>query len=163
MGHPYLTPNGRDLGAPAAAALGDKDIAVRRLVASPYTRALESAAILAEALEAPIAIEPLVRERYAWTCDIGTPSSTLAAAWPGLRFPDMPERWWPQDEEHDHHVEARASDFHQAMAADPDHGETLVVSHWWFIRALSGAELANAAMVEVRLAPVVEVVSHPHP
>ena len=41
--------------------------------------------------------------------------------------------------------------------------ETLVVSHWWFIRALTGAELANAAMVRVRLAPAVEVVSHPHP
>lgn len=160
---PKLTPKGRDQVAAAAAALGEKDIAVSRLVASPYTRALESATILAEVLDLPIAIEPLVRERFAWTCDIGTPSSALAEAWPRLRFPDMPERWWPEDEEHDHHVEARASDFHQAMVGDPDHGETLVVSHWWFIRALSGVELPNAAMVKVRLAPVVEVVSHPHP
>ena len=41
--------------------------------------------------------------------------------------------------------------------------DQVVVSHWWFIRALTGAALANAAMVRVRLAPAVDVVSHPHP
>ncbi len=141
---PKLTARGRDQVVAAAEALAAKAIAVRRLIASPYRRALETASILAEALTAPITVEPLVRERYAWTCDIGTPASRLADAWPRVAFPAMAERWWPTDEE-------------------PDHGETLVVSHWWFIRALTGTALANGAMVRVRLAPAVEVVSHPHP
>lgn len=160
---PKLTARGRDQVVAAGEALAAQAIAVRRLIASPYTRALETASILAETLAVPITVEPLVRERYAWTCDIGTPTSHLAGAWPGVGFPAMAERWWPTDEEHDHQVRIRAGDFHRGMVEDPDHGQTLVVSHWWFIRALTGAELANAAMVCVRLAPAVEVVSHPHP
>ena len=107
-------------------------------------RGRDQGLVAGEALAAPITVEPLVRERCAWTCDIGIPTPRLAGAWPGVAFPAMAERWWPTDEE-------------------PDHGETLVVSHWWFIRALTGAALVNAAMVRVRLAPAVDVVSHPHP
>ena len=49
------------------------------------------------------------------------------------------------------------------MIDDPEHTETLVVSHWGFIRAMTGLELTNASMVRVRVGQAVEVVSHPHP
>ncbi|HEX9646898.1 MAG TPA: histidine phosphatase family protein [Alphaproteobacteria bacterium] len=160
---PRLTALGHSQVADAAAGLRAAGVAIRRVVASPYTRALESARILAAALAVPVAVEPLVRERFAWTCDIGTPLSELAPRWPGVSFPDMAERWWPEREEHDHEVYGRATAFRRAMAGDPVHAETLVVSHWWFIRAFSGAELANGALVRVRLAETVEVVTDSHP
>ena len=160
---PALTEDGRAQVADAAAMLVAKDTAITLIISSPYTRALQSAEILADTLDAPVIVEPLVRERFAWTCDIGTGSSVLAARWPNPVFPEMAERWWPADIESPDAVRDRAGAFHRAMIDDPDHDQTLVVSHWGFIRALCGLEVTNAAMVRVRLGASVEVVSHPHP
>lgn len=160
---PALTEDGRAQVAAAAASLDAKDIGIARIIASPYTRALQSAEILADVFDAPIVVEPLVRERFAWICDIGTGSAELTARWPLPVFPEMAERWWPDTVETHADVRVRASAFHQAMVGDPVHEETLVVSHWGFIRALCGLEVTNAVMVKIRLGETVEVVSHPHP
>jgi broad specificity phosphatase PhoE len=57
---------------------------VARLISSPYRRALETATIIARALDLAISVEPLVRERCAFSCDVGTPSSLLCGHWPEL-------------------------------------------------------------------------------
>lgn len=160
---PCLTDDGRVQVAKAADVLRDNGASVTRIVTSPYTRALQTAHILADALGVPIAVDPLVRERFAWSCDVGTLTSDLTPRWPSVRFPALEERWWSHDEESHDDVRVRADHFHKAMADNPDHTETLVVSHWGFIRAMTGLELTNAAMVRVRLGQAVEVVSHPHP
>ena len=94
---PQLTEAGRQQALAALETLRPR--AVKRLIASPYTRALETAHIIAGALGLPIAVEPLVRERAAFTCDIGTPPAELARRWPRLSFHHLEERWWGHGEE----------------------------------------------------------------
>src|ERR1700733_4475923 len=55
---------------------------ITRIIASPYTRALQTAEPLARRLGLKIEIFPLVRERFGLACDVGTPRSRLTNAWP---------------------------------------------------------------------------------
>lgn len=138
---PALTGEGRRQAEALAEALRGEP--VRRLVASPYVRALETATIIAEALSLPVIVDPLVRERAAFVCDIGTRTSELRRRWPLYRFDHLEEEWWPSLDETEAGVAARAQDFRRAMAGTPNWHELAVVSHWGFIRALTGQELAN--------------------
>lgn len=160
---PALTEDGRAQAVEAATVLSERAPSINRIIASPYTRALQTAHIIADVLGLSISVDPLVRERFAWTCDVGTPASDLTPRWPAVDFPPLAERWWSEEKETHDDVRVRAKDFHKIMVDDPSHPETLVVSHWGFIRAMTGLELTNAQMVRVRLGDAVEVVSHPHP
>src|SRR5690606_35614083 len=86
---PGLTDRGREQAAAAAQALAEED--VRELVVSPYRRTLETAAIIAQELNIPVTIDPLVRERMGFACDIGTGRSELAALWPSHAFDHLDE------------------------------------------------------------------------
>ncbi len=138
---PRLTPLGHDQAEQAAEALAAEPIA--RIVASPYTRALQTAAPLARRLGLPVLVTPVVRERYAFVCDVGSPVQALAQAWPGHDFSAIEEVWWPAEAEPEDHVVERANRFRAAMAADPDWRNTVVISHWGFILALTGQRVAN--------------------
>jgi broad specificity phosphatase PhoE len=138
---PKLTELGREQAQRAAEALAGEGL--RRIVCSPYTRALQTAAAVARRLNLPVHVTPTVRERYAFSCDIGSPRTELAIAWPGLDFKHLEEVWWPPVEESDHGIEARASLFRAEMAALPDWRDTLVVSHWGFILAMTGERVTN--------------------
>ena len=140
---PALTPAGRQQATAAGDRLAALDI--RRVVASPYTRTLHTAEIVAEALGLPVSVEPLVREHAFFTCDIGTPASELRRQWPSFDFRDLPEVWWPSLGESDSEVQVRCEQFRQAAAVLADWSHLLVVTHWGFIRGLTGAELANGA------------------
>ncbi len=142
---PRLTDLGREQAARAAAALRGERLA--RIIASPYTRALETAAIAAAVLDLPVIVNPIVRERCAFSCDIGTPRSELARRWPDLVFDHLDEIWWPALEESEEEVEARAATFRAEMAALPDWSDTLVVSHWGFILALTGVRTQNGEIL----------------
>jgi broad specificity phosphatase PhoE len=136
-----LTPEGQAQAERAAAALAD--MGITRIVVSPYTRALQTAAPIAAALGVPVRITPVVRERYHFTCDIGTPRSELARAWPHHDFAHIDETWWPGATETGESVEARAAQFRAQMQESGAWHETLVVSHWAFILTLTGASLNN--------------------
>lgn len=139
---PALTPAGRDQALAAARALAAEPIS--RIIVSPYTRALETAAIVAEALRLSIhVVTPEVRERYAFSCDVGSPRSRLAEAWPGLDFSGLDEIWWPDVTEPAASIEARAKSFRERMAAEAFWAEALVVSHWGFILSLTGERVQN--------------------
>lgn len=116
---------------------------IQRIITSPYTRALQTAAPLARALGVEVFVNPVVRERYAFTCDIGTPRTELAMAWPEHDFSAIDEIWWPPMEEPADAVQARAALFRAEMAALPDWSDTLVVSHWGFILAMTGVRVTN--------------------
>ena len=132
-----------DQGAAELAAAALADAGIRRILASPYTRALQTATPVARRPGLPIHVHPVVRERYAFTCDVGTPRSTLAGAWPAHDFSGIEEVWWPQEEEGAEGVIARAARFRHEMAALPDWQHTLVVSHWGFILSMTGLSVNN--------------------
>ncbi|MCW8087942.1 histidine phosphatase family protein [Sabulicella glaciei] len=144
---PKLTPLGHQQAEEAAEALAGRDI--RRIVVSPYTRALQTALPAARRLGLPLTVTPTVRERYAFVCDVGTAVSELRLSFPDLDFPALDEIWWPAVEEPADQVEARAALFRAEMAALDDWQHTLVVSHWGFILALTGQSVMNGQMIEL--------------
>jgi broad specificity phosphatase PhoE len=148
---PALTDDGRAQVRAAAAVLADHD--VRRLVTSPYRRALETAEIIAEALGVPVSVDPTVGERVAFTCDLGSGPTALAQRWPAWSFAHLPEQWWPDHEEPEAGLVARCARFRVSTDALADRDHVAIVSHWGFIRALTGLTVTNAAIVRFRLHP----------
>jgi broad specificity phosphatase PhoE len=138
---PALTPLGHEQAAAAAEALAGERIA--RIICSPYTRALQTAEPVARRLGVPVFVNPIVRERYAFTCDIGRPVTELTLAWPDRDFSAIEEVWWPTVEEPAASVIARAALFRAEIAALPDWADTLVVSHWGFILSVTGTSVMN--------------------
>lgn len=143
---PSLTDEGRRQAAQAAEVVRAFDI--RHVMASPFTRALQTAEIIAGALKLPVEIEPLVHEHAAFVCDIGTPASELGKRWPSWRFDHLPERWWPEAEE-EHEMLSRCERFRDRMATAEFYDHTVIVSHWGFIRGLTGLRVTNGAVVRV--------------
>ena len=138
---PRLTPLGHDQAEQAAVVLAQEGVV--HIVASPYTRALQTAEPLARRLGLPVLVDTAVRERYAFKCDIGSPVADLRQAWPGHDFSAIEEVWWPGEAEPEAQVVVRAGRFRAAMAADPAWKGTVVVSHWGFILAMTGTSVAN--------------------
>ena len=136
-----LTPLGHAQAGQAATALAR--LGVGRIVVSPDTRALQTAMPLARALGVAVTVDPVVRERFAFSCDVGTPRTELQRAWPALDFTGLDETWWPPAEEPVQSLLDRAARFRADMAAQPDWSSTLVVCHWGFILAMTGESLGN--------------------
>lgn len=125
-------------------------LGVTRLVVSPYTRTLQTAAAILEALDVPVTIDARIGERAWFTCDIGTPVSMLRERWPGLVFDHLDEIWWPSDEDDDG-LHARCRSFRADAEALPDWRQTACVTHWGVIRAMTGFEVGNASIVQFDL------------
>ena len=106
---PGLTDEGERQAEAVAEILLERD--VRRILASPYSRTLHTAEIIAGRLGLGVTVEPLVRERTFFLCAIGAPRSRLAGRWPGFEFGDRPARGW----------ESPGGVGHQA-GIDVDHG-----------------------------------------
>jgi broad specificity phosphatase PhoE len=138
---PALTPLGHMQAAQAVEKLAGQRIA--RIISSPYTRALQTAAPLAQAFDIPVVINPVVRERFAFACDVGSPRAELERTWPKHDFSTIEEVWWPAIEEPADSVIGRAALFRAEMAALPDWSDTLVISHWGFILCMTGRSLMN--------------------
>ncbi len=138
---PPLTELGREQARTAAEALRHEGI--RRIISSPYTRALQTAEPVAARLRVPVFINPIVRERCAFVCDVGSPRTELAMAWPQHDFSVIDEVWWPPGTESADSVIGRANRFRAEIAALPDWSHTLVVSHWGFILSMTGQSVMN--------------------
>jgi len=144
---PLLTGAGRAQARAAAEALAPHG--VRRLVASPYTRALETAEIIADVLDVPVTVDARVGERAAFACDVGTPIAALRARWPHLALDHLDEVWWPDLEESEAALDTRCETFRCAMAETADWQTTGIVTHWGFIRSLTGLTVPNCAVLRV--------------
>lgn len=142
---PPLTENGRAQARAAAQALLSEDVA--RIIVSPYRRALETSDIIASMVQVPVCVEPLVRERYAFSCDVGTPRSGLMAAWSTYSFDHLEEIWWPAEEEPEDALHTRCRHFSDIMAEAEDWRRTVVITHWGVIRALTGQRVINGEML----------------
>ena len=153
---PVLTPEGLAQADAAAAEIcgGREPVAcgISRIIVSPYRRALQTAAPIAARLGLALGVSSLVRERYAFVCDVGSPRSVLERDWPGIDFSGLDEIWWhdgsldetgaPSRESEDSVIE-RAGRFRTQMATTADWRGALVVSHWGFLLALSGRSIEN--------------------
>jgi len=148
---PPLTDLGREQAEALALALRSHDLSA--LVASPYQRTLETAEIVAKALSLPITINPLVRERCVFSCDIGSHPHALQQARPHIDFSELAEGWWGEPPESEAAVIARCERFRTEHGALLERDDVAIISHWGFIRAFTGEEVENAAIVHVDLAP----------
>ncbi len=142
-----LTETGHRQVAETAERLRDENHDLRRIVASPLTRALQTAQILADVLDLPVSIEPLVVEQIWFSCDEGTPRSELATAWPHLDFEHLDEYWWGPLTETEAQMLERCARFRTLMAETLDWPNVLVASHWAFIKGLTGRDMVNAGVV----------------
>ena len=137
---PRLTELGHAQAEGAAQQLVGQGI--ERIIVSPYTRALQTARPVAAALGVPVVVDPIVRERYAFACDVGS------SACPGTRMAGA--RFWA-DRRNLVAARGRARDVRgrprgaipQDLALRHDWANTLVVSHWGFILTLTGQSVAN--------------------
>ncbi len=140
-----LTEYGHHQAEHAARQLAGEPIT--RIIASPYTRALQTAEPLARRLGLKIEVVPIVRERFGLACDIGSPRSRLSSAWPAHDFSHIEEKWWPDEHEGPDAVTERARSFRRHMSEAADWRETVVVSHWGFILCMTGQNIANGEMI----------------
>ncbi len=158
---PELTPLGHEQAAAAAAGLAQTRLT--RIIVSPYTRALQTAAPFLATHQAPVQVMQEVRERTAFVCDIGSPRHLLAARFPQHDFAHLPDCWWHEATESVAETEARAASFRNMMAAREDSATTLLVSHWAFILALTGVSAGNGQVLEYdpRMPAPAEIVWRP--
>lgn len=143
---PDLTAHGVGQAERAAAELSGR--AIDTILASPYRRCLQTAEIIAGQIGAPIRIEPIIRERCAFSCDQGSHPDELARVWPHLVFDHLTPSWWGGTcIESQESIDERARRFRDDARSWADHERVLVVSHWGFLRALTGFEVDNATLV----------------
>lgn len=142
---PILTELGRRQAAAAASTVEGQGI--RKLIASPYRRAIQTAEIIGETLGLEVSINDQIGERAAFTCDIGTPRSGLQRDWPHLQFDHIDESWWPELEESESALDARGRAFRTRMSEEGDWQGTAIVTHWGFIRTLTGHRVGNCTVL----------------
>jgi broad specificity phosphatase PhoE len=119
-----------------------------RLISSPYIRALETAEIIAANRGLPIVVDPLVAERFSHICDIGSPLTDLRTRWPNLTFDHLSDPWWPGSEETEEVISQRSLIFRRRPVGELS-SQIGVVTHWGFIRALTGLRVPNGAVLRI--------------
>lgn len=132
---PPLSELGRRQAEVAATTV--RELGATRIVASPLLRAHQTATIVAEALGLDLAADPRLQERDAgaWT---GRTRTEIEAGWPGyLAGGRRPEGFETDDLLHGRALAA----IHDVatLAAAPDSGPVLVVSHGGLIRVVERA------------------------
>ncbi|MBV8337270.1 MAG: histidine phosphatase family protein [Alphaproteobacteria bacterium] len=143
---PDLTGHGRKQASAVARVL--RPVTLTRLITSPYVRALETAEIIARDLGLPIVVEALIAERFCFTCDIGSPQRELRSRWPALAFEHLEDPWWPAAAETEATIWERSQRFRRRMATEA-WSEIAVVTHWGFIRALTGLQVPNGTVLRI--------------
>jgi glucosyl-3-phosphoglycerate phosphatase len=90
---PELTDLGLRQASAAAARLAD--VKLTRIIISPYTRALQTAEPILGLHQASVEIMHEVRERAAFSCDVGSPPELLSARFTFLRHGGLkPWKHW---------------------------------------------------------------------
>lgn len=142
---PPLTDVGREQAEDVARRLAGESVS--RIISSPYTRALQTAEIVAGHLGVPVTVEADVRERTAFACDIGTEAARLAEHWPRLDFGHIDHVWWNETEETVPAFHDRCARFRRTAAMTDDWQDVAIVTHWGVIRSLTGERVGNADTV----------------
>ncbi|MDI9408264.1 MAG: histidine phosphatase family protein [Candidatus Pacebacteria bacterium] len=144
---PELTELGRSQVRAAADSLRGFDL--KRIIASPYRRALQTAEILSDQLGLDCRIDATVGEHALYHCDIGTVTSELRRGWPRWSFDHLAEEWWPASGEDFGTVQDRSRNFFASQKTRDDFDGLLIVSHWGFIRSLTETEVGNCGVLKI--------------
>lgn len=104
-----------------------KDLGIKRVIASPHTRAIQTAMHIFEGL-APIEVRTGHHEYLLHSCDVGSPPAKLQAEFPDLKFDHLQDRWWHHNSGEDNEIavepiaqfEARIAKFVQEINRFPD-------------------------------------------
>ena len=146
---PPLTPLGIRQIQQTADFFRDKDI--QFCVSSPYQRALQTSAMLFDLTSRNLTVNFLVGEQFGFSCDIGSPRSELEKKWPQIDFENLTEVWWPSESETENTVGQRGALFLSEISKRFRNTDKLVVvSHWGFIKSVTGLSLENGSVVEFR-------------
>lgn len=155
-----LTPLGEGQVAAARDRYTDRDYDV--VIASPLTRAIQTAHGIFGERGIRIEICALHREWQISSCDIGRAVAELEADFPHLDFSSLDDPWWRHDapacalgfpQETEAHLSERVAAFIAMIAARPEE-RIAVVGHGDFFRRLLGRHLANCERAEWDLAAV---------
>lgn len=68
-------------------------LGIRRVIVSPFTRAIQTARIIFEGL-APLEVRHGHHELLLNSCDVGRDAAQLKTEFPDLDFDHLPHRWW---------------------------------------------------------------------
>jgi len=79
-----------------------KDLGIKRVFASPHTRAIQTAKLIFDGL-APIEVRQGHHEYLLHSCDVGRSPSMLKSEFPDLHFDHLPTRWW-------HHIDGKENE-----------------------------------------------------
>lgn len=127
---------------------------INRLIVSPMTRTLQTAALLFENI-LPVTINAVVREQLTHSCDVGRAPNKLAAYFPHHDFAHLDDCWWHDGEKNQYGIASeshelllmRADEFINALIADKTHS-TAVVTHGNFIHATTGIQPLNCEIIQ---------------
>ena len=118
-------------------------------ICSPYQRTIQTTVELFDLTDTKLVISHLVGEQFGFSCDIGSSRSQLEQKWPSIDFADLNENWWPRETESQYDVKQRATKFFDQNHSLLDKNSDLViVSHWGFIKSLTGLSVENGSVVE---------------
>lgn len=143
---PELTALGTYQAARTAEQLAQKKLS--HIFVSPYTRALQTADYLTKTMTIAPSVWADVRERTAFSCDIGSSPAELSRRFAQFQFGHLPAIWWKDGIETAEETIIRANSVREKMRNHPDHATTVIVSHWGFILALTGKSVPNGAFIE---------------
>ena len=147
-------------------ALGESQVAAARdryrdrdydvVLASPLTRAIQTAHGIFGDRDIPIEICVVHREWQISSCDIGRGVAELQADFPHLDFGSLSDPWWRHDapvcplgfpQESEEQLAERVTAFAALIAARPE-ARIAVVGHGDFFRRMIGRHLANCERAE---------------
>ena len=146
----------RGFGQAASIRSDVAKLGIEAVLASPLTRAIQTATHLADGLDVPIHVDPLHRE-FVWSsCDIGRSPADLASDFPHLSFDHLSDPWWwcPSgdttrvDKEPLPVVKARVETFLDAVRARPDRS-LAIVGHCTFFWLLTGTMMQNCQILSL--------------
>ena len=120
-------------------------------MSSPYQRALQTSAVLFDLTSQILTVSFLVGEQFGFSCDVGSPRSELEKRWPQIDFEALTEVWWPSGPETENAVNQRGALFlKETSNRFLNTDKLVVVSHWGFIKSLTGLSVENGSVVEFR-------------
>lgn len=133
-----------------------KELGIKRAIASPHTRAIQTAKLIFHDL-APIEVRPGHHEYLLHSCDVGRSPAMLEAEFPDLDFDQLPDRWWhhlsgEEDEiavEPIAHFETRIANFVQDINGFPD-TPVAIVGHGNAFNQVIGRMMENCEIHKYR-------------
>ena len=144
----------RGAGQIAGAREAALDLGVDLVVASPLTRALQTATGLFHGAAVPIVVSNIHIERLEHSCDVGRTAAVLSDEYPSLDFAHLEDRWWHLGEngEGGFAVEPepvfmdRVAVFSQWISSRPE-PVVAVVGHGEFFQRLTGRYMDNCEIM----------------